>query len=118
MTILEAMIDVAVKLDATAQSIKNLVNVMNGIADKTKGVPAIEAFIVDPPCQQTEEKVTIQKEESEVTIEQVRAIMAEKSQEGLTAKVKELLESFGAPKLSAVKPEDYAKLIIAAKALK
>ena len=52
-----------------------------------------------------------------VTIEQVRAVMAEKSQAGLTGKVKELLESFGAAKLSAVDPKDYADLLAAAKEL-
>lgn len=52
------------------------------------------------------------------TIEQVRAVLAEKSQAGLTAKVKELLTSFGANKLSAVKPEDYAALMEAARELR
>ena len=53
-----------------------------------------------------------------VTIEQVRAVMAEKSQAGLTAQVKALLESFGAAKLSAVNPEDYEALLEAAKEIK
>ena len=53
-----------------------------------------------------------------VTIEQVRAVMAEKSQAGLTAQVKALLESFGAAKLSAVNPEDYKALLEAAKEIK
>ena len=53
-----------------------------------------------------------------VTIEQVRAVMAEKSQAGLTAQVKALLETFGAAKLSAVNPEDYEALLEAAKEIK
>ena len=53
-----------------------------------------------------------------VTIEQVRAVMAEKSQAGLTAQVKALLETFGAAKLSAVNPEDYKALLEAAKEIK
>ena len=52
-----------------------------------------------------------------VTIEQVRAVMAEKSQAGLTGQVKQLLQSFGAVKLSGVNPEDYGRLMEAAKAL-
>ena len=52
-----------------------------------------------------------------VTIEDVRAVLAEKSQAGLTGKVKELLESFGANKLSAVSKADYSKLLDAAKKL-
>lgn len=53
-----------------------------------------------------------------VTIEQVRAVLAEKSQAGLTSKVKSLLESFGANKLSAVDPAEYEKLLVAAQGLK
>lgn len=56
-------------------------------------------------------------DDAEYTIEQVRAVLAEKSQAGLTGEVKKLLGTFGAAKLSAVKPSDYGKLITAAKAL-
>lgn len=61
---------------------------------------------------------SITAEEVDVTIEDIRAVLAEKSQDGLTVKVKELLTSFGADKLSAVKIEDYPKLFMAAKKLK
>ena len=53
-----------------------------------------------------------------VTIEQVRAVLAEKSQAGLTAQVKDLLTSFGSVKLSGIDPSRYEELIEAAKALK
>lgn len=56
--------------------------------------------------------------EVDVTIEDIRAVLAEKSQDGLTSKVKELLTSFGANKLSAVKVEDYPRLFMEAKKLK
>ena len=58
------------------------------------------------------------EEKPVVTIEEVRAVLAEKSQAGLTGKVKSLLESFGANKLSAVLPEEYGHLLAAAKELK
>ena len=51
------------------------------------------------------------------TIEQVRAVLAEKSQSGLTAQVKDLLQSFGSMKLSGIDPARYGELIEAAKAL-
>ena len=51
------------------------------------------------------------------TIEQVRAVLAEKSQSGLTAQVKDLLQSFGSVKLSGIDPARYGELIEAAKAL-
>lgn len=53
-----------------------------------------------------------------ITIEQVRGVLAEKSQAGFTGKVKEVLEKFGAAKLSAVNPKDYEALLAAASAIK
>ena len=46
---------------------------------------------------------SITAEEVDVTIEDIRAVLAEKSQDGLTVKVKELLTYFGADKFSAIK---------------
>lgn len=46
----------------------------------------------------------------QVTLEEVRAVLAEKSATGHTAEVRQLLKNLGADKLSAVKPEDYAAL--------
>lgn len=64
--------------------------------------------------EKTNEKV---KEESTVTIEDIRAELAKKSQDGRTQDVKKLLESFGVKKLSSVDPADYVKLYAAAKEL-
>lgn len=52
-----------------------------------------------------------------VTIEQVRAVMAAKSQDGKTQQVKALLKKYGADKLSGVQPEQYADLLKDAEAL-
>lgn len=57
------------------------------------------------------------KAEPKVTIDDVRAVLAELSQAGKTAQVKELLGQFGANKLSSVKDEDLKALLDAAKAL-
>jgi len=56
-------------------------------------------------------------EESSVTVEMVRAVMAEKSQDGKTKEIKALLEKYDAGKLSGVKPEDYPALLKEAEAL-
>ncbi|WP_270270446.1 hypothetical protein [Enterocloster clostridioformis] len=57
------------------------------------------------------------KKEKTVTVEDIRAVMAQKSQEGKTKEIRELLQKFGAVKLSAVKPEDYPALLQEAKVL-
>ena len=52
-----------------------------------------------------------------VTLEQVRAVLAEKSRSGHTAKVRELLEKHGAAKLSEIDPQKYAALLAEAEVL-
>ncbi len=52
------------------------------------------------------------------SLEQVRAVLADKSQAGFTAEVRMLLEKHGAPKLSQIDPANYAALLADAEALK
>ena len=49
--------------------------------------------------------------EKKVSLEEVRAVLAEKSHDGLTAEVRELLQKYGASKLSGVDPQHYAALL-------
>lgn len=49
--------------------------------------------------------------EKEISYTDVRAILAEKSRAGHTAKIKEILISHGAEKLSAIDPSEYAALL-------
>ena len=53
-----------------------------------------------------------------VTLEQVRAVLADKSQQGLTAEVRALLEKYGAPKLSQIDPAHFSALLTDAETLK
>ena len=46
-----------------------------------------------------------------LTLEEVRAVLAEKSRAGFTAEVKAIITKYGADKLSAVKPENYAAVL-------
>jgi hypothetical protein len=57
------------------------------------------------------------KEAPKLDLETVRGLLATKSRSGKTAEIKQLLTSFGAEKVSAVKPEDYAALYKAANEL-
>lgn len=51
------------------------------------------------------------EEKSDVTLETVRAMCAEKSRAGFTAEVKSIITKHGADKLSAIKPEEYAAVL-------
>lgn len=46
-----------------------------------------------------------------ITLEQVRAVLAEKSRNGHTADVRALLEAHGAAKLSEIDPKEYPGLL-------
>ena len=52
-----------------------------------------------------------------ITLEEVRAVLAEKSRAGHTAKVRELLEKYGATKLSEIEPSQYTSLLAEAEVL-
>lgn len=57
------------------------------------------------------------RKEKAVAIEDVRAVMAQKTQEGKSQEIKDLLQRYGAVKLSAVSPEHYPALLKEARVL-
>jgi len=66
----------------------------------------------------SEAKVSTQSTQSDakakpkpVTLEQVRAVLAEKSRSGHTADVRELLQKHGATKLSEINPAEFETLL-------
>lgn len=68
----------------------------------------------ETPAQVTETKPA----EKKITLEQVRAVLAEKSHDGFTAEIRALLEKYGADKLSKIAPANYAALLADAEELK
>ena len=61
--------------------------------------------------------VKAEPEEKLLTLEEVRAVLAEKSRAGHTAEVKELLNKHGADKLSEIDPAEYSALLADAEVL-
>lgn len=61
----------------------------------------------------TEAKKPVAKEPGKpaLTLEQVRAVLAEKSRAGHTAEIRALLAKHGAPKLSQIDPAEYDALL-------
>jgi hypothetical protein len=55
--------------------------------------------------------------EKTLTLEDVRAVLAEKSVQGHTAKVQALIHKHGAERLSQMDPDEYAGLLVEAEAL-
>ena len=55
--------------------------------------------------------------EPQLTLEQVRAVLAEKSRAGHTAEIRTLLQKYGASKLSGIDPANYKALVADAEVL-
>lgn len=80
-----------------------------------------EMFSSEESEKQPAKKSVAKKEpelpaEKELTLEDVRAVLADKSRAGFTEQVKELLKKHGADKLSAVDPAEYKALLADAEA--
>ena len=55
--------------------------------------------------------------EPQLTLEQVRAVLADKSRMGFTAEIRTLLQKYGAAKLSGIDPVHYMALVADAEVL-
>ena len=66
----------------------------------------------EPPTHEAHE------ETKPLTLEEVRAVLADKSKDGFTAQIRELLKKYGADRLSAIDPTNYRALITDAEGLK
>ena len=55
--------------------------------------------------------------EPQLTLEQVRAVLADKSRNGHTAEIRSLLQKYGAVKLSGIDPVHYEALVAEAEVL-
>ena len=51
------------------------------------------------------------KKAAEITLEKVRGVLADKSRDGYTAEVREIINSFGAERLSEIDPGNYAEIL-------
>ncbi|MFV0503764.1 MAG: hypothetical protein ACK5LT_07335 [Lachnospirales bacterium] len=65
----------------------------------------------DSQDKQEQIKEIKNKKEKALTLTDVRKVLAEKSRNGHTAKVKELLIKYGADKLSEIDPSKYSALL-------
>lgn len=62
-------------------------------------------------------EVVNEPEKPALTLEQVRAVLAEKSRTGHTAAIRALLQKYGASKLSGIDPKHYESLLQEAEVL-
>lgn len=93
----------------------DVVSDMRHLADSLESVA--DSIAGNTPEPQNADSMPEKHTPPPVTIDQVRAVLAEKSGDGKTAEVKALLYKYDAGKLSGVKPEDYPALLEEARKL-
>lgn len=62
------------------------------------------------------EKAKAEKQ-PEITLEQVRGVLADKSRSGKTAEVRAIIQKYGADRLSGIDPKDYLAVLADAEVL-
>lgn len=94
-----------------AQTIENLRSAAAAISDAADWLTRIfsgELQAEDDPASPPE---------PELTLDQVRAVLADKSRQGHTAEIRALLQKYGASKLSQIDPAHYRALLAEAEEL-
>ena len=90
-----------------ARLMHSLADVLAAIADTYADVK----LVADAEVIETAEPPKALPEKKAVSLEQVRGVLAQKTQLGFTKDVKTLLTKYGASKLSDVAPEHYESLM-------
>ena len=85
---------------AVAEDLRSLADSVQAVAD---------AMLSNEPTVDAEP--TVPAPQKELTLEEVRAVLGEKSRAGFTAEIQALLKKYGAPKLSGIDPKHYEALL-------
>lgn len=101
--------------------IKLLLDVVSDIRSLADSIQAVcDAMVESEPTEEDNKPAPVKEEESkktakskakEVKLEDVRAVLAEKSQAGMTVEVREIIQKYGATKLSEIDPKHYAGIL-------
>lgn len=97
--------------------IKLLLDVVEDMRSLADSIQSVADSIQENTAEPEEVPAQPVDNTPQITIDQVRTLLAEKSGEGKTQAIKALLYKYDAGKLSGVKPEDYAALMEEARKL-
>ena len=97
------------ELDMAIRDLRSAAATINDVADTLAEMSDITSVDEAPDAANPAE--------SQLTLEQVRAVLADKSRKGHTADIRSLLQKYGAAKLSGIDPVHYEALIAEAEVL-
>ena len=91
------------ELDMAIRDLRSAAATINDVADTLAEVFSTESADEAPDAATPAEPA--------LTLEQVRAVLADKSRKGHTAEIRALLQKYGASKLSGIDPVHYRALL-------
>lgn len=100
------------KTELVIEGAKLLLIVVGDIRKLADSVEALCSLVTDG--LQAEEKPALPKAKEKkpsVSLEEVRRVLAEKSQDGYTAEVRAIIAKYGASRLSDIAPEKYEAVL-------
>lgn len=97
--------------------VKNVMSIVQELKQCGEVLIALAEALSVPEVESKQEEPQKVPGEKQITMEEVRAVLAQKAAAGLSSEVKALLEKYGGKKLSDIKPEDYGHLIKEAEAI-
>ena len=100
------------ELDLTVKELQSAAESLKSVADSL-----VSLFSKAEPTVSEAPNAAEPTKPKAITLEQVRAVLAEKSRNGHTSKVRELLEKHGATKLSEIDPVNYPALLVDAEGI-
>ena len=103
------------KMSDMAATIEELRNAAAAITDVANWLT--EMFSATAAMDEAQEIEPVSPPEPVLTLEQVRAVLADKSRKGHTAEIRALLQKYGASKLSGIDPTNYKALLTDAEVL-
>ena len=103
---------IIVELRAAATVIKDDIDWLARLfSDPTEEQPAEDAPAEDSTTEDSPAEEPQAEAPIEIKLEQIRAVLADKSRAGHTAAIRELLKKYDATKLSQVDPKHYAAIL-------
>lgn len=92
--------------------VKLLLDVVEDLRSLADSVQAVaDAMLQNEPTVDAEPKTPAPAPKKELSLEEVRAVLGEKSRAGFTTEIQALLKKYGASKLSGIDPKHYEALL-------
>lgn len=94
-----------------------IVTIIDALRDTASSINRIADELTDLFSYSNRAPEVAPAPEQALSLEEVRAILADKSRDGFTAQIRDLLQKYGASKLSEIDPANYKSLVADAEVL-